>query len=98
MKTNVTKDALFTYELRRGHCSSHYHVHAFNQKGRVPLSSHLDDNGTYVQVFYNNESFNFDVPNRTGDLWTVFDFTLSDNFTQINTMSSESTPGNVDNH
>tara|TARA_Y100000294_G_scaffold101423_1_gene94175 strand:- start:491 stop:2143 length:1653 start_codon:yes stop_codon:yes gene_type:complete len=83
-------------KLRSG--TYRYHVHVWSQKGNGNSTSHLADNGTYVQVFYENESFNFDVPNRTGDLWTVFDFTLSDNFTSLNIMDSELTPGNVDNH
>jgi|GEM_PF-396593 len=83
-------------KLRSG--TYRYHVHVWSQKGNGNSTSHLADNGTYVQVFYENVSFNFDVPNRTGDLWTVFDFTLSDNFTSLNIMDSELTPGNVDNH
>jgi len=75
-----------------------YHVHAFSQRGKGDNTTHLADNETYVQVFYDNESYNFDVPNRTGDLWTVFDFDNSTGFTQINTMGSEGTSDEVDDH
>ena len=81
-------------KLRSG--TYRYHVHAFSQKGNNTSTSHLADNGSYVQVFYDNVSFNFDVPKRTGDLWTVFDFSISDNFTQLNIMGTQPTPGNVD--
>ena len=77
--------------------SYRFHVHAFDQASST-TSTHLADNGTYVQVFYNNESYNFYVPKRTGNLWTVFDFNISSLFTQRNTMSNESSAGNVDNH
>jgi len=82
----------------RGSGTYRYHVHVWSQKGNGSSTSHLADNGTYVQVFYNNESYNFDVPNRSGDLWTVFDFDNSTGFTQLNIMGSESDPQGVDNH
>ncbi len=91
-------------KLRSG--TYRYHVHAFSQKGvhaqylagtRATDTSHLADNGTFVQVFYGDASYNFYVPKRAGDVWTVFDFSLSDNFTQLNTMGSNNTPGNIDN-
>ena len=81
-------------KLRSG--TYRYHVHAFSQKGNN--SYDIGDNGTFVQVFYGDASFNFYPPKKRGDLWTVFDFALSDNFTQINAMNSENTPGNVDNY
>ena len=75
-----------------------YHVHVWSQKGKDDNTTHLADNGTYVQVFYNNESYNFDVPNRSGDLWTVFDFDNRTGFTQINIMGTEGSVQNVDDH
>ena len=80
--------------------SYRYHVHVWSRKG--DNTTHLSDNGTYVQVFYNNESYNFDVPKKSGDLWTVFDYdnstSTNDGFTHINAMSSQGSPENVDNH
>jgi len=81
-------------KLRSG--NYRYHVHAYDRSG--DNTTHLADNGTVVQVFYNNDSTNFDVPNSAGDLWTVFDFNISSGFNTLNTMSSEGTPGSVDDH
>ena len=53
LKTNVTKDALFTYELKRGHCSSHYHVHAFS-----PIFAILQNLKTQDYDYYNKELAN----------------------------------------
>ena len=74
-----------------------YHVHNLDERDQVN-SSHIADNRTYVQVFYNNLSYNFDVPKKTGNLWTVFDFDNSSGFTQLNTMSNEIEAADVDNH
>ena len=73
-----------------------YHVHAYSRKG--DNTTHIADNGTYVQVFYNNKVTNFYPPSTAGDLWTVFDFDNSSGFTPLNTLSSEGTPANIDNH
>jgi hypothetical protein len=73
-----------------------YHVHDY--RGRGNNTTHIADNGTYVQVFYDNKVTNFYPPSTAGDLWTVFDFDNSSGFTRINTLSSESNAGNVDNH
>jgi hypothetical protein len=81
-------------KLRSG--TYRYHVHAFDRSG--DNTTHLADNGTVVQVFYNDDSTNFDVPNTAGDLWTVFDFNISSGFNTLNTMGSEATDGNVDDH
>ena len=79
--------------------SYRFHVMAYDRRGSSHWpTTHLADNGTFVQVFYNNESFNFDVPKRSGNLWTVFDFSVSDNFTQLNIMSNEGDVAKVDDH
>ena len=59
-------------------------------------ATELADNGTVVQVFYDDQSYNFDVPRRSGDLWTVFDFDNRTGFTQLNYMRSTSDPMLVD--
>ncbi|MCH2281382.1 MAG: hypothetical protein MK368_06950, partial [SAR324 cluster bacterium] len=76
--------------------SYRYHVHVWSRKG--DNTTHLSDKGTYVQVFYNNESYNFDDPKKSGDLWTVFDFDNSTGFTQLNIMGTEDDPLDVDTH
>mgnify|MGYP001223560752 CR=1 FL=1 len=53
LKTNVTKDALLTYELRRGHCSSHYQIFAFN-----PIFAILQNLKTQGYDYYNKELVN----------------------------------------
>jgi hypothetical protein len=82
-------------KLRSG--TYRYHVHAYDRSG--DNTTHIADNGTVVQVFYNiDQVLNFDVPNSAGDLWTVFDYNISSGFNTLNTMGSEGTPANVDNH
>ena len=100
-------------KLRSGISSTNtfytFHVHAFSRKGTN--STHLADNGTVVQVFYDiDQVINFDVPNIAGDLWTVFYYNgdaskrdssipwTSSGFSTRNIMASEATPGSVDNH
>ena len=73
-----------------------YHVHAYDRSG--DNTSHIADNGTYVQVFYNDNVTNFYPPSTAGDLWTVFDFDNSSGFTPLNTKADESAPQSVDNH
>ena len=59
-----------------------------------------------MQVFYDNESYNFDVPKRPGDLWTVFDFdnstredkVLKTGFKEINRFNYQPSPENIDNY
>ena len=51
-----------------------------------------------VQVFYNDNSTTFYVPNSAGNLWTVFDFDNSSGFNALNTMDDESKPKKVDDH
>ena len=51
-----------------------------------------------VQVFYNDNSTIFYVPNSAGNLWTVFDFDNSSGFNALNTMDDESVAKNVDDH
>ena len=75
--------------------ASRFHVQAFDQKGmhaNGQPATELADNGTVVQVFYDDQSYNFDVPRRNGDLWTVFDFDNRTGFKQRNYMRSTSDP------
>jgi hypothetical protein len=81
-------------KLRSG--TYRYHVLAYDRSG--DNTTHLADNGTVIQIFYNNNSTNFDVPNTAGDLWTVFDFNISSGFSTLNTMGSEATDSDVDDH
>jgi hypothetical protein len=92
--TGCGPETITISKLRSG--TYRYHVLAFDQSG--DNTTHIADNGTVVQVFYNNNSTNFDVPNTAGDLWTVFDFNISSGFSALNTMGSEATDGNVDDH
>ena len=79
--------------------SYRYHIHAYSLRNSSNWpTTHLADNGTYVQVFYEDTSYNFDVPNKAGSLWTVFDFNYSTGFTQINTMTNEGTASDIDDH
>ena len=76
-----------------------YHVYAYDQSSSTS-SRHIADNGTVVQVFYNNSSTNFDVPSTVGNLWTVFDFDIDNSsvFNTLNTMSNEDSDDDIDDH
>jgi hypothetical protein len=92
---NCGPETMTISKLRSG--DYRYHVHAYDQKG--DNTTHIADNGTVVQVFYNNDQvINFDVPSSAGDLWTVLEYNKSTGFSTLNTMGSEATPGNVDDH
>ena len=86
-----------TISMVRSSGSYRFHVHNITDLSSTS-STALADNGTFVQVFYDDVSYNFDVPKRAGNLWTVFDFDNSTGFTQINTMSNESTVKSIDDH
>ena len=74
-----------------------FHVHNISHISSPANSTALADNGTFVQVFYDGVSYNFDVPKRPGNLWTVFDFDNVTGFTQINNMNDAGNVGIVDN-
>ncbi len=78
--------------------SYRFHVHNITHISTGASSTALADNGTFVQVFYDDVSYNFDVPKRTGNLWTVFDFDNVTGFTQINSMNNVNSTTNVDNY
>ena len=75
-----------------------FHVHNISHISSGSTSTALADNGTFVQVFYDDVSYNFDVPKRTGNLWTVFNFDTVTGFTQINSMNNVNSTTNVDNY
>ena len=78
--------------------SYRFHVHNITHISTGASSTALADNGTFVQVFYDDVSYNFDVPKRTGNLWTVFDFDNVTGFTQINTMNNVNSTTIIDNY
>ena len=76
-----------------------YYVHNYTNKGTN--NKRLFKSGASVTVYYSGLSNNpttFNVPSGDGDLWTVFDFNTSSGLTEVGTMGSEATPGNVDDH
>ena len=81
-------------KLRSG--TYRYHVHAFDQKGLG--GRYIADNSTFVQVCYDNSCRNLYPPNSAGDLWTVFDYSISDGLDILNIMGSEGSEGDVDLH
>jgi adhesin/invasin len=74
-----------------------YHVHNYTRKGNNNNSKLAESEAT-VQVFYNDNSTTFYVPNSAGNLWTVFDFDNSSGFNALNTMDDESKAKKVDDH
>jgi hypothetical protein len=87
-----------TISMVRSSGSYRFHVHNITHISTGASSTALADNGTFVQVFYDDVSYNFDVPKRTGNLWTVFDFDNVTGFTQINSMNNVNSTGNIDNY
>jgi len=76
-----------------------YYVHNYTNRGTN--NKRLFKSGASVTVYYSGLSNNpttFNVPSGDGDLWTVFDFNTSSGLTEVGTMGSEATPGNVDDH
>tara|TARA_B100000945_G_scaffold280193_1_gene247057 strand:+ start:474 stop:2087 length:1614 start_codon:yes stop_codon:yes gene_type:complete len=78
--------------------SYRFHVHNYDEISSTSDATGLADAGTYVQVFYDDTSYNFYVPNKEGNLWTVFDFNESSGFSQINSMNYVDAVGDVDNY
>ena len=74
-----------------------YHVHNYTRKSNTN-NSKLNQSEAMVQVFYNDNSTIFYVPNSAGNLWTVFDFDNSSGFNALNTMDDEKRVKKVDNH
>ena len=74
-----------------------YHVHNFTRRSNANNSKLAESEAT-VQVFYNDNSTTFYVPNIAGNLWTVFDFDNSSGFNPLNTIADESDPKKVDDH
>ena len=85
-----------TISMVRSSGSYRFHVHNITDLSST-TSTALADNGTFVQVLYDDVSYNFDVPKRTGNLWTVFDFDNVTGFTQINSMNDAGNVGIIDN-
>ena len=76
-----------------------YYVHNYTNRGTN--NKRLFKSGASVTVYYSGLSNNpttFNVPSGDGDLWTVFDFNTSSGLTEVGTMGSEATSGNVDDH
>ena len=76
-----------------------YYVHNYTNRGTN--NKRLFKSGASVTVYYSGLSNNpttFNVPSGDGDLWTVFDFNTSSGLTEVGTMGSEATTGNVDDH
>ena len=84
-----------TISMVRSSGSYRFHVHNITDLSSTS-STALADNGTFVQVFYDNVSYNFDVPRKSGTLWTVFDFDNRTGFKHLNYMRSTSDPMLVD--
>ncbi len=71
-----------------------YSVHDFTNKSNSS-STKLAQSGASVNVYYNNTTTTYNVPNGAGTLWRVFTFTTSGGLSATNTMTHQSTPGSV---
>ena len=71
-----------------------YSVHDFTNRG-TSSSTKLAQSGASVNVYYNNTTTTYNVPNSAGTLWRAFTFTTSGGLSATNTMTHQSTPGSV---
>ena len=71
-----------------------YSVHDWSNKSNSS-STKLAQSGASVNVYYNNTTTTYNVLNSAGTLWRVFTFTTSGGLSATNTMTHQSTPGNV---
>ena len=71
-----------------------FSVHDYTNKS-TSSSTKLAKSGASVKVYYNNTTTTFNVLNSPGTLWRVFTFTNSAGLRATNTITHQSTPGNV---
>ena len=71
-----------------------YSVHDWTNKTNSS-STKLAQSGASVNVYYNNTTTTYNVPNSAGTLWRVFTFTNSGGLSATNTMTHQSIPGSV---
>jgi len=71
-----------------------YSVHDWTNKTNSS-STKLAQSGASVNVYYNNATTTYNVPNSAGNLWRVFTFTTSGGLSATNTITSESNYLNV---
>ena len=71
-----------------------YSVHDYTNKSNSS-STKLAQSGASVNVYHNNTTTTYNVPNSAGTLWRVFTFTTSGGLSTTNTMTYQSNPGSV---
>ena len=71
-----------------------YSVHDYTNKSNSS-STKLAQSGASVNVYYNNTTTTYNVPNSAGTLWRVFTFTTSGGLSATDTMTHQSNPGSV---
>ena len=71
-----------------------YSVHDYSNKSDAS-STKLTQSAASVNVYYNNTTQTFNLPNNAGNLWGVFTFTISGGFLATDNMSSQSNPANI---
>ena len=68
LNKNITKDGLFLFELKRQHCSSHYHIHSLN-----PIFAILQNLKTQGYDYFNTEiSGNFKISEIIDSIFNKF--------------------------
>ena len=71
-----------------------YSVHDYTNSSNSS-STKLAQSEASVNVYYNNTTTTYNVPNSAGTLWRAFTFTTSGGLSATNTMTHQSTPGSV---
>ena len=71
-----------------------YSVHDYTNSSNSS-STKLAQSEASVNVYYNNTTTTYNVPNSAGTLWRVFTFTTSGGLSATNTMTHQSSAGSV---
>jgi len=97
--SNTGPETVTISKLRSG--TYRFHLYDYDGTGSSNTTRrNIADNNTAVQVCFgtDNSCINLYPPSSVGNLWTVFDYSISDGLSILNTMANEATDGNQDDH
>ena len=96
--SNTGPETVTISKLRSG--TYRFHLYDYRPDNSVTTRRNIADNNTAIQVCFgtDNSCINLYPPSSVGNLWTVFDYSISDGLSILNTMANEATDGNQDDH
>ena len=92
---NTGPETVTISKLRSG--TYRFHLYDFSASGATNRRN-IADNNTAIQVCLYNSCTNIYPPSSVGNLWTVFDYSISGGLSVLNSMGNEATDGNQDDH